>query len=144
MTRSLRAQLRVFSVKLFAYQAYKQQYSSAPHDMLHRTHQTYRSLSNTISTTACALHCYNLHKTAKAQQLYPYGAGGSSSGDHAALKAVKTASKAADKHSEAIAADFLAGRTTDSSTFIESYMSERQRYHRLASKMECMKRVMDF
>lgn len=63
--------------------------------------------------------------------------------DQMILKRVKHASKMADTSSERVATDFLEKRVT-AQDFLEEFLKERQRYHMLAAKIECMKRDIRF
>lgn len=63
--------------------------------------------------------------------------------DQVILKQVKHASKLADVSSERVANDFLEKRLP-APDFVEEFLKERQRYHMLAAKIECMKRDIHF
>ncbi|CAM9306053.1 unnamed protein product [Hapterophycus canaliculatus] len=63
--------------------------------------------------------------------------------DQVILKRVKHASKIADTSSERIATEFLEERL-QAQDFLEDFLKERQRYHMLAAKIECMKRDIRF
>lgn len=63
--------------------------------------------------------------------------------DQVILKQVKHASKLADTSSERVANDFLEKRLP-AQQFLEDFLKERQRYHMLAAKIECMKRDIRF
>lgn len=63
--------------------------------------------------------------------------------DQVILKQVKHASKTADVSSERLASDFLEKRLP-AQEFLEEFLRERQRYHMLAAKIECMKRDIRF
>ncbi|CAM9322177.1 unnamed protein product [Ectocarpus fasciculatus] len=63
--------------------------------------------------------------------------------DQMILKRVKHASKMADTSSERVATDFLEKRVP-AQEFLEEFLKERQRYHMLAAKIECMKRDIRF
>ncbi|KAG5175828.1 hypothetical protein JKP88DRAFT_351355 [Tribonema minus] len=79
----------------------------------------------------------------EAAALNPVGVGAGASADHVTLKAVKEAAKDADQSSQAVADSFLAGRA-GVGEFLEGFMAQRQRYHRCAARMECVKREMGF
>lgn len=63
--------------------------------------------------------------------------------DQVILKKVKHASKVADTSSESLASEFLE-KHLPAQEFLEEFLKERQRYHMLAAKIECMKRDIDF
>eukprot|EP00903_Cladosiphon_okamuranus_P012995 g12125.t1 len=63
--------------------------------------------------------------------------------DQVILKRVKHASKLADTSSERVATDFLEKRLL-APNFLDKFLKERQRYHMLAAKIECMKRDIRF
>lgn len=63
--------------------------------------------------------------------------------DQVILKQVKHASKLADSSSERVANAFLEKRLP-LQDFLDDFMRERQRYHMLAAKIECMKRDIRF
>lgn len=63
--------------------------------------------------------------------------------DQVILKRVKHASKMADTSSERVATDFLEKRLP-AQDFVDEFLKERQRYHMLAAKIECMKRDIRF
>lgn len=63
--------------------------------------------------------------------------------DQVILKRVKHASKMADTSSERVTTDFLEKRLP-AQDFLEDFLKERQRYHMLAAKIECMKRDIRF
>ncbi|CAM9947227.1 unnamed protein product [Ectocarpus sp. 4 AP-2014] len=63
--------------------------------------------------------------------------------DQMILKRVKHASKMADTSSERVATDFLEKRVP-TQDFLDEFFKERQRYHMLAAKIECMKRDIRF
>ncbi|CAM9559368.1 unnamed protein product [Ectocarpus sp. 12 AP-2014] len=63
--------------------------------------------------------------------------------DQMILKRVKHASKMADTSSERVATDFLEKRVP-TQDFLDEFLKERQRYHMLAAKIECMKRDIRF
>ncbi|CAM9129484.1 unnamed protein product [Choristocarpus tenellus] len=63
--------------------------------------------------------------------------------DQVILKQVKRASQEADNISEKIANSFLE-RQLSLSDFLNDFIRERQRYHVLAAKIECMKRDIHF
>ncbi|CAN0223143.1 unnamed protein product, partial [Scytosiphon promiscuus] len=63
--------------------------------------------------------------------------------DQVILKRVKHASKITDTSSERIAKDFLE-EGMQAHDFLEEFLKERQRYHMLAAKIECMKRDIRF
>lgn len=63
--------------------------------------------------------------------------------DQVILKRVKHASKMADTSSERVATDFLEKRLP-AQDFLDEFLKERQRYHMLAAKIECMKRDIRF
>lgn len=63
--------------------------------------------------------------------------------DQVILKQVKHASKMADGGSERVANNFLEKRLP-AQDFLEEFIKERQRYHMLAAKIECMKRDIRF
>lgn len=63
--------------------------------------------------------------------------------DQVILKRVKHASKLADTCSERVATDFLEKRLP-AQDFLDEFLKERQRYHMLAAKIECMKRDIRF
>lgn len=63
--------------------------------------------------------------------------------DQVILKQVKHASKMADTSSESVASDFLE-KGLPAQSFLEEFLKERQRYHLLAAKIECMKRDIRF
>ncbi|CBJ49049.1 conserved unknown protein [Ectocarpus siliculosus] len=63
--------------------------------------------------------------------------------DQMILKRVKHASKMADTSSEQVATDFLEKRVP-TQDFLDEFLKERQRYHMLAAKIECMKRDIRF
>lgn len=63
--------------------------------------------------------------------------------DQVILKQVKHASKMADVSSERVANDFLE-KCLPPQGFLDNFLNERQRYHMLAAKIECMKRDIRF
>lgn len=63
--------------------------------------------------------------------------------DQVILRKVKHASKTADTSSERVATEFLE-RRLPAHDFLEEFLKERQRYHMLAAKIECMKRDIRF
>lgn len=63
--------------------------------------------------------------------------------DQVILKQVKHASKLANTSSERVANEFLEKRLP-AQDFLEEFVKERQRYHMLAAKIECMKRDIHF
>lgn len=108
------------------------------------------------------MDAFTLHTTVKARGLRIYFTGllwyiasilsGKAQGrnknfggtaDQVILKQVKHASKTTDGNSERVASDFLERRLPPQE-FLEEFLRERQRYHMLAAKIECMKRDIHF